>query len=242
MARLHRHRDALGDRLLARAVWSGKDDPRIVRDALAGLGFPKVSLGHASPPLFAKGSRQTPGWRDFSPLADLAGKEADTLLACVKARDGNRLRRSPLGTPIAILVQRLLNAEIRTFFCGRGQASLAVSGQGEFYPCHRFAGEIAFRLGDLRSGAKGREAYSASPVARLQPCVSCFAKYLCGGGCSHDHLGMTGADSEPAPDFCGLMRRQAEIAAAVSLEMNVDDQAWLVDQKIVAPKYCPLDF
>ena len=231
-----------GERLLGRAVWSGDDNPRTVRDALAGMGFPGISLGQASPPLHSKKTGPLPQPRDLSPLEALAEEEAAAVRSRVKAREDNTGRLTPLGTPIALVLQRLLNREPRMFFCGRGRSSLAVSDRGGLYPCHRFVGDKTTKLGDLDTGTKGREVHCASPVVRQRPCVSCFAKYLCGGGCAHDHLGMTGAATVPAPDFCWLMRRQTEIAAALSLELDADDRAWLVKLKIVEPHYCPLDF
>ena len=242
VARLLGHGQALGQRLLGRAVWSGEDDPRVVRDALAGLGFPRVSLGQASPSVDWKKSGTLPKLRDLSPLGALAEAEAAALLSRVKAREENPARLTPLATPLATILQRLLNREKRLFFCGRGRASLAVSHQGGLYPCHRFVGEKPFSLGRLDNAATGREAHCASPVVRQRPCVCCFAKYLCGGGCAHDHLAMTGQAGQPAPDFCRLMRRQAEIAAALSLELDGGDRAWLVERKIVEPANCPLDF
>lgn len=70
--------------------------------------------------------------------------------------------------------------------CGSSASYVSLSAEGRYYTCHRTVGDSAFDLGDLATGLslERREAFvSAHAVDRQEPCRSCWARYLCGGGC-----------------------------------------------------------
>ena len=66
-----------------------------------------------------------------------------------------------------------------------------VSADGELAACHRFVGDPGGQFGDLTRGVDGaRQAIwlTERHVDRQAPCTSCWARYLCGGGCHHEVL------------------------------------------------------
>ncbi len=77
----------------------------------------------------------------------------------------------------------------RPYPCGAGAGYLGVSAQGELSACHRFVGDEAGTMGSLDNGLdRERQAVwlSERHVHRQEPCQSCWARYLCGGGCHHE--------------------------------------------------------
>jgi uncharacterized protein len=77
----------------------------------------------------------------------------------------------------------------RPYPCGAGAGYLGVSADGEIAACHRFVGDEEGAMGSLASGIdRGRQAqWLASRHVHVQePCRSCWARYLCGGGCHHE--------------------------------------------------------
>jgi uncharacterized protein len=79
----------------------------------------------------------------------------------------------------------------RPYPCGAGAGYFGVSADGEFFACHRFVGDDQMSMGDLASGVdrrRQREWLQARHVHRQEPCRSCWARYLCGGGCHHEVL------------------------------------------------------
>ncbi|WP_230427349.1 radical SAM/SPASM domain-containing protein [Collimonas humicola] len=79
----------------------------------------------------------------------------------------------------------------RPYPCGAGAGYFGVSAEGELSACHRFVGDAAGRMGDLAAGVDaGRQTVwlEQRHVHRQQPCNSCWARYMCGGGCHHEVL------------------------------------------------------
>jgi uncharacterized protein len=77
----------------------------------------------------------------------------------------------------------------RPYPCGAGAGYFGVSADGELSACHRFVGDEEGAMGSLASGIdRSRQArwlYDRH-VHRQEPCRSCWARYLCGGGCHHE--------------------------------------------------------
>jgi uncharacterized protein len=77
----------------------------------------------------------------------------------------------------------------RPYPCGAGAGYLGVSAEGELSACHRFVGNEAGAMGSLGDGVDGArqtEWLARRHVHRQEPCRSCWARYLCGGGCHHE--------------------------------------------------------
>ena len=90
----------------------------------------------------------------------------------------------------------------RPYPCGAGAGYLGVSAEGELAACHRFVGDDEGALGDLAGGVdRARQArwLRERHVHRQEPCRSCWARYMCGGGCHHEVI----ARDRPA---CGYIR------------------------------------
>lgn len=77
----------------------------------------------------------------------------------------------------------------RPYPCGAGAGYLGVSAEGALAACHRFVGDEAGAMGSLEAGVdRARQAawLEERHVHRQEPCRSCWARYLCGGGCHHE--------------------------------------------------------
>lgn len=77
----------------------------------------------------------------------------------------------------------------RPYPCGAGAGYLGVSADGELSACHRFVGDDEGAMGSLVSGidrARQAEWLETRHVHKQEPCRSCWARYLCGGGCHHE--------------------------------------------------------
>ena len=88
----------------------------------------------------------------------------------------------------------------RPYPCGAGAGYFGVSADGRLSACHRFVGDAAGDMGDLAGGVdRGRQQkwLAERHVHRQEPCHSCWARYLCGGGCHHEVL----ARGRPACDY-----------------------------------------
>jgi len=88
----------------------------------------------------------------------------------------------------------------RPYPCGAGAGYFGVSADGELSACHRFVGDEQGAMGTLEQGVdreKQNRWLSERHVHKQQPCSTCWARYLCGGGCHHEVL----ARNRSACDF-----------------------------------------
>ncbi|WP_205525524.1 radical SAM/SPASM domain-containing protein [Pyxidicoccus trucidator] len=97
-------------------------------------------------------------------------------------------RRYPFSNMVNAM-RELHKGTHRPYPCGAGAGYLGVSASGELSACHRFVGDEEGAMGDLATGVD-RERQSrwltGRHVHRQEPCRSCWARYLCGGGCHHE--------------------------------------------------------
>ena len=74
----------------------------------------------------------------------------------------------------------------RSVGCGAGSEYLAVTPEGDLYPCHQFVGEEEFKLGTLGSGSGKedvKEGCKKPNIYNKEECKTCWARYYCSGGC-----------------------------------------------------------
>jgi uncharacterized protein len=97
-------------------------------------------------------------------------------------------RRYPFANMVNAL-REIGRGTHRPYPCGAGAGYLGVSAEGELAACHRFVGDEEGSFGTL-TGAVDRERQSRwlaeRHVHRQHPCNTCWARYLCGGGCHHE--------------------------------------------------------
>lgn len=114
-------------------------------------------------------------------------------------------RRTVLGEryPFANMLNALreiARGTHRPYPCGAGAGYLAVSAEGDLAACHRFVGDAEGAMGSLTGGldvVRRARWLSQRHVHRQEPCSTCWARYLCGGGCHHEVI----ARGRPACDY-----------------------------------------
>ncbi|MEU0741503.1 radical SAM protein [Streptomyces sp. NPDC006134] len=150
--------------------------------------------------------------------ADFAGF-LDRMVECGRAalRELSAGRPYPFGNFVTAMHQ-LHRGSHRPYPCGAGAGYLSASAEGGLYACHRLVDDPAFAMGTVAGGPDraARERHLArGHVDRMRPCRSCWARYLCGGGCYHEvsRRGRPGCDYIRGwLAFC--LRAYAELAQA----------------------------
>jgi uncharacterized protein len=159
-------------------------------DALIRLGFHSVGFS----PMLA-----SPTGREQMERSDLEVM-LEQMIAC--GTQFERRLRAQDRYPFANLVTALREIHRgthRPYPCGAGAGYFGVSAEGELAACHRYVEDSNGALGSVAQGVDiGRQArwLAERHVHRQEPCRSCWARYLCGGGCHHEviHRGRPACD------------------------------------------------
>ena len=102
--------------------------------------------------------------------------------------------------------------------CGCGNEYVAVTPDGDIYPCHQFVGMKEWKMGNLHEGTfdfKLKDYFSQTTVYNKHDCKECWAKFYCSGGCSASNLLVNGDIKEPHRIGCELERKRLECAIAL---------------------------
>lgn len=106
----------------------------------------------------------------------------------------------------------------RTVGCGAGSEYVAITPQGEIYPCHQFVGEEEFLLGNVDDGILNtelRNTFKNSNVYTNESCPSCWARYYCSGGCHANAYYSNNDLNKPYKVGCEMEKKRIECAISV---------------------------
>lgn len=159
-----------------------------VRD-LAAAGFRSVGVSPA---------RTGPDPADVLAPGDWAGY----LRGLVDAAEAEiaRLRAAPpprrwLFANLGTALTEIHRGTARPLPCGAAYGYLSVDVDGTWSTCHRTVGDPRFQVGSGAPSEAARRAFlEPRLVDRQEPCRSCWARYLCGGGC-HAEVVTAGRDN-----------------------------------------------
>ena len=102
--------------------------------------------------------------------------------------------------------------------CGAGCEYVAVTPEGDIYPCHQFVGNPAYKIGSLSDGSFDMELshrFSCLNIYTREECRDCWARFYCSGGCSASNLLVNGDIKKPNHVGCELERKRLECAIAL---------------------------
>lgn len=109
--------------------------------------------------------------------------------------------------------------------CGAGRDYVAVTPEGDIYPCHQFVGNEEFKMGTVDEGIQHpeiKEEFGKANLLQKEKCQNCWCKYFCGGGCHANAYNFNNTVMEPYDVACEIERRRVENAIMINiLEGNV---------------------
>ncbi len=108
--------------------------------------------------------------------------------------------------------------EKRVSACGAGNEYFSVVPSGDIYPCHQFAGDPKWKMGNVFEGTLDpvlRAQFADNCLFTRKKCEGCFAKFICSGGCSANNYHFNGDVNEPYEITCAMMKKRIECAMRV---------------------------
>ncbi|TPI62535.1 SPASM domain-containing protein [Mesorhizobium sp. B3-1-3] len=157
--------------------------------ALTAIGFPEVGFAPLRVGPEASGPLTDADWPLY--LAALVAASEDEI---------DRLRRGiPIRlTNLAVALKQLHRGASSPYPCGAGGGYFSVSANGRWYACHRAIGNADFDLGSNEGldSVRRREFLEKRHVHSQTDCGSCWARYLCSGGCHQEASARTTASCD----------------------------------------------
>lgn len=104
--------------------------------------------------------------------------------------------------------------------CGVGTEYIAVTPEGDIYPCHQFVGDKNFLMGTLDKGVINHyvvKQFRECNVYSHKECEDCFARLYCSGGCSANAYHSKGSVTEVYELGCELHKKRVQCAIMLKL-------------------------
>ena len=104
-------------------------------------------------------------------------------------------------------------AHKRLVGCGSGTEYLAVTPEGDLYPCHQFVGQEEFKMGSVFEGVlrqDTRRNFEGLNVYTKPACKNCWAKFYCSGGCAASSNNMHNDLITPYDIGCEMQKKRTE--------------------------------
>lgn len=102
--------------------------------------------------------------------------------------------------------------------CGVGTEYMAVTPEGDLYPCHQFVGNPDFKLGNVYDGVQNTavcEQFKSCNIYSHSECDDCFARMYCSGGCAANAYNSTGSVNGVYRLGCELHKKRIECAIMI---------------------------
>lgn len=102
--------------------------------------------------------------------------------------------------------------------CGCGNEYVAVTPQGDIYPCHQFVGMEDYKMGSLVDGSFNSDMklmFARANVYSKSNCKDCWAKFYCSGGCNANNFQYEGDIHKSHTTSCELEKKRLECAIMI---------------------------
>ena len=99
--------------------------------------------------------------------------------------------------------------------CGCGNEYVAVTPEGDIFPCHQVVGDDQWKMGNVLDGTFNlpmKERFAKANVYSKPECRDCWAKFYCSGGCNANNWQYEGDILKSHTISCELEKKRLECA------------------------------
>ncbi len=169
-------------------------------ETLLDAGFAEVGCS----PVDAKNAAYDLDGADYARL--LEGFKVLVRRYVDEAAEGRRYGFSNIGN----ILKAIHNGHNKEYPCGAGIQMVAGAPNGDMSLCHRFVGEKDYVLGSLGAGgldeAKRQQTLDEVALEERSDCSTCWARYICSGGCHHVNFLFNGDPARTYLTHCDWLR------------------------------------
>lgn len=107
--------------------------------------------------------------------------------------------------------------------CGAGHEYVAITPDGDIYPCHQFVGNESFKLGSLEDNNELNKdipkQFKAAHIYNKPECKKCWARFYCSGGCQANNYNFNGDMNIPYHLGCKMQKKRIECSVALKAKI-----------------------
>ena len=99
--------------------------------------------------------------------------------------------------------------------CGCGNEYVAITPDGDIYPCHQFVGIEEYKMGNLDEGTfdmEMKQRFAQTHIYNKPSCRECWAKFYCSGGCNANNYMYMGDVLKAHTLSCEFEKKRVECA------------------------------
>ena len=102
--------------------------------------------------------------------------------------------------------------------CGAGHEYVAISPEGDLYPCHQFVGQERYKMGSLFASEPHQldaglvKTFRSANIYAKPTCQECWARFACSGGCHAANTAFSGDLTRVYSLGCELQKKRLEVA------------------------------
>lgn len=110
--------------------------------------------------------------------------------------------------------------------CGCGNEYVAITPDGDIYPCHQFVGMEEWKMGNLHEktfDTEMKKTFADAHIYSKHECKNCWAKFYCSGGCNANNFAYSGSILNAHKLSCEMEKKRLECAIMLKA-VNADEQ------------------
>lgn len=107
--------------------------------------------------------------------------------------------------------------------CGCGNEYVAITPDGDIYPCHQFVGMEKWKMGSVYDGSINKamkDDFAHANVYSKNDCKDCWAKFYCSGGCNANSLQYAGDIRNSHKLSCDMEKKRIECAIMIKAALS----------------------
>ncbi len=111
--------------------------------------------------------------------------------------------------------------------CSCGNEYVAITPEGDIYPCHQFVGMDEWKMGSVLNDSlcsNMKEKFAKANVYAKEVCKNCWAKFYCSGGCNANNYQYSGDILTPHELSCSIEKKRLECAIMIKAALALDNQ------------------
>ena len=113
--------------------------------------------------------------------------------------------------------------------CGAGNEYLAVTPNGDIYPCHQFVGNDDFKLANIMDEEvvipqEISDMFRDAHVYSKEDCKTCWNKFYCSGGCHANAINFNNDIRKPYELGCEMQKKRTECSIMIQAKLMLEGE------------------